>query len=209
MQRPSSHLRSLGGGARICEAGSTVRSSRIGRIGRVFGQLLGWLVASTVVSGCDSPSSGATGASAAASAPAAAASSSPPAAAPPESASPEASPPAAPAATAAPDAIIAQHILVAYKGAKRAPKGVTRSKADAKARAAEALAKIKAGTPFEDAVKEYSDDQGSAERLGSVGKFHRDDMDPAFSGAAFALRPGQVSDLVETPFGFHVIKRTQ
>jgi parvulin-like peptidyl-prolyl isomerase len=112
-------------------------------------------------------------------------------------------------ATAPPDAIIAQHILVAYKSAKRAPKGVTRSKADAKARAAEALAKIKAGTPFEDAVKEYSDDAGSAERLGSVGKFHRDDMDPAFSGAAFALRPGQVSDVVETPFGFHVIKRTQ
>lgn len=86
---------------------------------------------------------------------------------------------------------------------------MTRSKADAKARAAEALAKIKAGAPFEDAVKEYSDDQGSAERLGSVGKFHREDMDPAFSGAAFALRPGQVSDIVETPFGFHLIKRTQ
>jgi NIMA-interacting peptidyl-prolyl cis-trans isomerase 1 len=137
-----------------------------------------------------------------------AASSAPPTAAPPESAGAEAAAPAA-TATAAPDAIIAQHILVAYKSAKRAPKGVTRSKAEAKARAAEALAKIKAGTPFEDAVKEYSDDAGSAERLGSVGKFHRDDMDPAFSGAAFALRPGQVSDVVETPFGFHVIKRTQ
>jgi parvulin-like peptidyl-prolyl isomerase len=45
--------------------------------------------------------------------------------------------------------------------------------------------------------------------MGSVGKFHRDDMDPAFSAAAFALRVGQVSDLVETPFGFHIIKRTQ
>jgi hypothetical protein len=137
-----------------------------------------------------------------------AASSAPPTTAPPESAGAEAAAPAA-TATAAPDAIIAQHILVAYKNAKRAPKGVTRSKAEAKARAAEALAKIKAGTPFEDAVKEYSDDAGSADRLGSVGKFHRDDMDPAFSGAAFALRPGQVSDVVETPFGFHVIRRTQ
>ena len=116
---------------------------------------------------------------------------------------------AAASASPAPDTIIAQHILVAYKAAQRAPKGVTRSKADAKARAAEALAKIQAGTSFEDAVKQYSDDAGSADRLGSVGKFHRQDMDPAFSAAAFALRVGQVSDVVETPFGFHIIKRTQ
>jgi len=108
-----------------------------------------------------------------------------------------------------PDAIIAQHVLVAYKGAKRAPKGVTRSKADAKARATEALGKIRAGTPFEDAVKEYSDDTGSIDRMGSLGKFTRDAMDPAFAAAAFALAVGQVSDPVETPFGFHVIKRTQ
>jgi peptidyl-prolyl cis-trans isomerase NIMA-interacting 1 len=108
-----------------------------------------------------------------------------------------------------PDAIIAQHVLVAYKGAKRAPKGVTRSKADARARAAEALAKIRSGTPFEDVVKEYSDDTGSVDRMGSLGKFRREDMDPAFAAAAFALAMGQVSDPVETPFGFHVIKRTQ
>jgi peptidyl-prolyl cis-trans isomerase NIMA-interacting 1 len=118
-------------------------------------------------------------------------------------------PDTAAAAPAPPDAIIAQHILVAYKTAKRAPKGVTRSKAEAKARAAEALGKITSGTTFEDAVKQYSDDAGSADRMGSVGKFRRDAMDPAFSNAAFALRVGQVSDVVETPFGFHVIKRTQ
>jgi peptidyl-prolyl cis-trans isomerase NIMA-interacting 1 len=113
------------------------------------------------------------------------------------------------AAAPVPDAIIAQHILVAYKGAKRVPKGVTRSKAEAKTRAVEALAKIQSGTPFEDAVTQYSDDAGSVDRMGSVGKFRRDAMDPAFSAAAFALRVGQVSDVVETPFGFHVIKRTQ
>ena len=113
------------------------------------------------------------------------------------------------APAAPPDTVIAQHILVAYKGAKRAPTNVTRSKAEAKARAAEARSKIESGTTFEDAVREYSDDTGSAERLGSVGKFHRADMHPAFSAAAFALRVGQVSDVVETPFGFHVIKRTQ
>ena len=110
---------------------------------------------------------------------------------------------------APPEAIIAQHVLIAYKGAKHAPKGVTRSKAEAKARAQEALSKVRSGTPFEEVVKLYSDDQGSAERLGSVGKFRKGDMDSAFSSAAFALTVGEVSDIVETPFGFHIIKRTQ
>jgi parvulin-like peptidyl-prolyl isomerase len=146
-----------------------------------------------------------TGPSAAPSAPTAASSAAAPSVAPAA-----ASEVAAPASSApVPDAIIAQHILVAYKSAKRAPKGVTRSKAEAKARATEALGKIRSGTTFEEAVAQYSDDTGSAERMGSVGKFHRDDMDPAFSAAAFALRVGQVSDVVETPFGFHIIKRTQ
>ncbi len=131
-----------------------------------------------------------------------------PALPPPASAAPAATA-SAEAPPAAPDTIIAQHILIAYKTAKRAPKGVTRSKAEAKARAAEALAKVQSGTPFEDAVKEYSDDGGSVDRLGSLGKFHKADMDPAFGAAAFALRAGQVSDVVETPFGFHLIKRTQ
>jgi len=127
----------------------------------------------------------------------------------PAQAQAQAQPQAQPQAPTPPDAIIAQHVLVAYKGAKRAPKGVARSKREARERAHEALAKIRAGTPFEDVVTAYSDDTGSAERMGSVGKFHREDMDPAFSTAAFALKVGEVSDVVETPFGFHVIKRTQ
>jgi parvulin-like peptidyl-prolyl isomerase len=86
---------------------------------------------------------------------------------------------------------------------------VTRSKSEAKARATEALAKVRSGTPFEDVVKAYSDDAATVDRLGSLGKFRRDAMDPAFGAAAFALKTGEVSDVVETPFGFHVIKRTQ
>ena len=119
-------------------------------------------------------------------------------------------PPAAVAPLPGPnDAIIAQHVLVTYKGAKRAPKTVTRTKARAKARAEEALGKVRSGTAFEDVVDTYSDDAASVDRLGSVGKFHRGDMDPSFSAAAFALRANEVSDVVETPFGFHIIKRTQ
>jgi peptidyl-prolyl cis-trans isomerase NIMA-interacting 1 len=168
-----------------------------------------WLLVLLAVAACDKPSAS-TGAPASASA--ATQASVAPTTSPTAPATPTAS--SAPSATAAadsppPDAIIAQHVLVAYRGAKRAPKGVARSKTEAKARAQEALAKIRAGSPFEDVVKQYSDDAGSADRMGSVGKFRRADMDPAFSSAAFALKPSEVSDVVETPFGFHVIKRTQ
>ncbi len=108
-----------------------------------------------------------------------------------------------------PDAVAAQHVLVAYKGAKGAPKTVTRSKAEAKTRAEEVVAKAKSGTDFTALVAEYSDDPGSKERMGSVGKFTREKMVKPFSDAAFALAVDEVSGVVESEFGFHVIKRNQ
>jgi NIMA-interacting peptidyl-prolyl cis-trans isomerase 1 len=161
------------------------------------------LVLGLAALGCDEPSATPPAASSSPPAPSSAPSTAPSAAAEAVAA------PASASASPAPETIIAQHILVAYGSARRTPRGVTRSKAEAKARASEALAKIRSGTPFEDAVSQYSDDAGSVDRMGSVGKFHRDQMDPAFSAAAFALHVGQVSDVVETPFGFHIIKRTQ
>ncbi len=113
------------------------------------------------------------------------------------------------APAAVPDAIAAQHVLVAYKGAQNAPKTVTRTKADAKKRAEEVAAKAKAGGDFSTLVAEYSDDPASKERMGSLGKFTRDKMVKPFSEAAFSLSVGGVSEPVETPFGFHVIKRNQ
>jgi peptidyl-prolyl cis-trans isomerase NIMA-interacting 1 len=108
-----------------------------------------------------------------------------------------------------PASIAAQHVLVAYRGAERAPKTVTRSKADAKKRAEEVAAKAKAGADFTSLVNEYSDDPGAKERLGNLGKFTREKMAKAFSDAAFALDVDKTSAAVETPFGFHVIKRNQ
>lgn len=117
-------------------------------------------------------------------------------------------PVSATAAAPTPDWITAQHILIAYKGAKNAPKNVTRTKAEAKALAEKVRDEGKTA-PFEDLVAKYSEDPGSKDRLGSVGKFTRDKMTKAFSDAAFALKVDQVSEVVETPFGFHVIKRNQ
>jgi NIMA-interacting peptidyl-prolyl cis-trans isomerase 1 len=116
----------------------------------------------------------------------------------------------APAATpVVPDAIAAQHVLVAYKGADKAPKGVTRTKADARKRAEEVAVKAKGGADFSALVAEYSDDPAAKERQGSLGKFKREAMAKSFSDAAFALAVGESSVAVETPFGFHVIKRNQ
>ncbi len=84
-----------------------------------------------------------------------------------------------------------------------------RSKAEAKTRVDEVLVKAKAGADFADLAREYSDDVDAKERAGSAGKFKRPDRVKAFSDAAFALQVDGVSDVVETPFGFHVIKRNQ
>jgi peptidyl-prolyl cis-trans isomerase NIMA-interacting 1 len=115
-----------------------------------------------------------------------------------------------PAGTAEkPEWVTAQHVLVTFKGAKNAPATVKRSKEEAKKRAEEVATKAKAGEDFTALVKEYSDDAATIDRLGSVGKFTPDKMVKPFSDAAFALKVDGVSDPVESPFGFHVIKRNQ
>ena len=102
----------------------------------------------------------------------------------------------------------AKHIVVQYRGAKRSAENVTRSREEAMARAEEADKRAKAGEPFEELAKQYSDEPGAGARGGNLGRWHRGIMDPAFQAAVEALRVGEVSDVVETAFGFHVILRT-
>jgi PPIC-type PPIASE domain len=107
------------------------------------------------------------------------------------------------------ETIEASHFLVQYQGSMHAAAGITRSKEEAKKRAEEGLSKVKKGGDFAQAVTEYSDEPGAATRGGKLGAFTRQRMIKPFSDAAFALKPGELSGVVETPFGFHVIKRTK
>jgi peptidyl-prolyl cis-trans isomerase C len=94
----------------------------------------------------------------------------------------------------------ASHILVkADEKADEATKKAARTKIDA------LLKRVKAGEDFAALAKENSDD-GSAAQGGDLGFFPRGQMVPPFDQAAFALKPGEVSDVVTSQFGYHIIK---
>lgn len=102
----------------------------------------------------------------------------------------------------------ARHILVSYKGARNASgPGALRSKAEAKTRAEDVLRQITApGADFAKLATKLTDEESGKSRGGDLGFFNKEDMVKEFSDAAFALSPGQTSQVVESPFGFHVIK---
>ena len=105
-----------------------------------------------------------------------------------------------------PEQLRASHILI--KPATGDPNiDPNEALAQAKAKAQDLLEQIRQGADFAELAKANSD-CGSAARGGDLGLFGRGEMVPPFEKAAFELKPGQVSDLVETRFGYHIIKVT-
>ena len=106
----------------------------------------------------------------------------------------------------APERIAARHILVSYDGALAAQPTQRRTPAEAKARAESLRAQLAAGADFAGLARASSDDS-SASQGGDLGVFGAGAMTPTFEAAAFALAEGELSAVVESPFGFHVIRR--
>lgn len=102
------------------------------------------------------------------------------------------------------DGVSAKHIM--YQGSEQAPARVTRTKEEAKALIEEIQEKLKQGEKFEDLVIDHSDCNSAAEG-GDLHRFGRNQMTPAFEEAAFACEVGGTTDIVETPFGYHIIYR--
>jgi len=99
------------------------------------------------------------------------------------------------------DTVHAAHILIGV------PQNASpEQKAEAKNKAAAVLKTVKAGGDFATLARANSSDQGSAANGGDLGFFPKGQMTPAFEEAAFKLKPGSTSGLVETPFGFHIIR---
>lgn len=100
-----------------------------------------------------------------------------------------------------PEAVHAAHILI------RTPENADdAAKKKARAEAQGVLAQLKKGGDFATLAKQHSQDPGSAANGGDLGFVPRGQTVPVFEQAAFALKPGQLSAIVESPFGYHIIK---
>lgn len=102
--------------------------------------------------------------------------------------------------------IRASHILLMYQGSMRST--AKRTKDEALASITAIKAELANGTEFGALAREHSDCP-SGEEGGDLGTFGRGAMVREFDEVAFGLEAGQVSDVIETPFGYHLIQRTE
>jgi peptidyl-prolyl cis-trans isomerase C len=100
-----------------------------------------------------------------------------------------------------PEMIRARHILI-----KAETSATDEEKKKAKAKAEEVLTKIKKGDDFSKLASEISEDPGTKDKGGDLDFFPKGSMVPAFEEVAFSLKPGEVSGIIETEYGYHLIK---
>ena len=101
----------------------------------------------------------------------------------------------------------AKHILIAFKGSPAAQAGKPElTEEQAKAKAEDLRKQIVGGASFDELAKKESDDVASGSRGGDLGEFGRGQMVPEFEKAAFDAKVGDVTPVVRTQFGYHIIK---
>ena len=105
------------------------------------------------------------------------------------------------------DEVKASHILISTLDENNKELSAEKKK-EAKKKAEDVLKKAKAGDEFAALAKEYSDDKGSGSEGGDLGFFGKGKMVPEFEEAAFSLKVGEISEIVESQFGYHIIKVT-
>ncbi len=100
---------------------------------------------------------------------------------------------------------------ISFRQVVVAPKASAAAKARARAQADSIVLELRQGADFATAARRFSQDPGSKDQGGSLNWFRRGVMVPEFERVAFSLKPGVVSDPVESPFGYHIIQveRTQ
>jgi peptidyl-prolyl cis-trans isomerase C len=99
-----------------------------------------------------------------------------------------------------PEQVRASHILITV-----APTATDEEKKQKRAQIDAALALVKSGTPFAEVAKKFSEDTISARNGGDLGYFNRGQMVAEFENAAFGLKTNQVSDVITSKFGYHVL----
>ena len=99
-----------------------------------------------------------------------------------------------------PEQVRVRHILLSWK-----PLGKPDDRAALHQQMVPILEKARAGEDFAELARKYSEDSTRVDG-GDVGLFHRGQMLPAFEAVAFSLQPGQVSGIIETPYGVHILR---
>ena len=104
------------------------------------------------------------------------------------------------------DQVRASHILLMHEGSSSS--SATRSKEEAATQIGELRAQIEGGASFADVARDNSDCPSGAQG-GDLGMFGRGQMVPEFETATYAMNVGDLSNVIETDFGYHIIQRTE
>ncbi len=99
-----------------------------------------------------------------------------------------------------PERVKARHILLMTQGKPASEEPKLKAKAD------DLLKQLKGGANFADLATKYSDDPGSKAKGGDLGWFGKGQMVPEFEATTFALKPNEISGVVKTSYGYHIIQ---